>query len=165
MVLSDAASILSREPQSSNAPSSISVTEEGMVKDFTSLGQPNRIVPSSEYLAPSFDFCGVIDRSSPRADKVMRNSPQRVINREQYLRLIDIETSRRATRESNGSEYQRAKTPFALDSAGVDFIRERLAVSSKRPLRPARPLGDPRISGLGKKTAAVIVLPVLERES
>ena len=142
MVLSDAASILSREPQSSNAPSSISVTEEGMVKDFTSLGQDNSIVPSLEYLAPSFDFCGVIDRSSPRADKVMKHSPQRAISQEQRLLLIDIKYPRKATRENGGSEYQRAKTPFALDSARVDFNTGRLGMSSKRP--PFGPRGRKR---------------------
>ena len=45
---------LSREPHPLNAILPIFVTEEGMVKDFTSLGQDNRIVPSLEYLAPSF---------------------------------------------------------------------------------------------------------------
>ena len=77
------------------------------------------------------------------------------------MRLIDIESSR----ENDVSEYQRAKTPFALDGAKVDFNRERLAVSSKRPLRPARPFGRSRIAGLEEMRAAVIVLPVLERES
>ena len=165
--------ILSRVPQSSNAPSPISVTEEGMVKDFTSLGQDNRTVPSLEYLAPSFvsdrlpsDFCGVIDRSSPQANEVMRHSPQRAISQEQQLRLIDIETSRKATRENSGSEYQRAKAPFALDGAKIDFNRERLGMSSKRPpFCPTLPLGDLRIAGLEEMRAAVIVLPVLERES
>ena len=157
---------LSRARQPLNAPLPIFVTEEGMVKDLNSLAQNNSIVPSLEYLAPSFDFCGVIDRSSPRADKVMRHSPQRAISQEQRLLLIDIKYPRKATRENGGSEYQRAKTPFALDSARVDFIKERLAVSSKRPpFGPARPLGRSRIAGLEEKRAAVIVRPVLERES
>ena len=90
---------LSRARQPLNAPLPIFVTEEGMVKDLNSLAQNNSIVPSLEYLAPSFDFCGVIDRSSPRADKVMRHSPQRAISREQRLLLIDIKYPRKATRE------------------------------------------------------------------
>ena len=106
--------------------------------------------------------------------------------------LIDIKYPRKATRENGGSEYQRAKTPFALDGAKIDFNRERLGMSSKRPpfgprggrgFQPAvtrifrsvqtaagrapsaRPLGRSRIAGLEEKRAAVIVRPVLERES
>ena len=94
--------ILAREPQPENAILPIFVTEEGMVKDFTSFGQDNSIVPSLEYLAPSFDFCGVIDRSSPQANEVMRHSPQRAISQEQRLRLIDIKSSSRTVRENGG---------------------------------------------------------------
>ena len=128
--------ILAREPQSLNAPSPIFVTEEGMVKDFTSFGQDNSIVPSLEYLAPSFDFCGVIDRSSPQANEATRHSPQRAISQEQRLRLINIKYPRKAARENGGSEYQRAKTPFALDGARVGFNRERLGCQANGPFGP-----------------------------
>ena len=48
-------------------------------------------------------------------------------------------------RENNGSEYPRAKTPSALDGAKIDFIKERLAVSSKGP--PSAPRGRKRKIG------------------
>ena len=111
--------ILSREPQRANAFSPIFVTEEGMVKDLTFLGQDNSIVPSLEYLAPSFVFCCVIDRSPPQANCSSGSRTGRSFF-SAYFQAVD---PRSAIRVSSGQRPNACDPIFVTDEGIVILDR------------------------------------------